>query len=63
MGIFNRLRSDHIRVHVLIRGIIGDAWRDVGLRVPAGTTLGKLVDVSSLPLRDALDTRRTSPTR
>jgi molybdopterin converting factor small subunit len=60
MGIFDRLRGDHVRVHVLIRGRIGDAWRDVDehLRVPSGTTLGKLVEVAEaagVPLRDALD--------
>jgi molybdopterin converting factor small subunit len=60
MGIFDRLRGDHIRVHVLIRGRIGDAWRDVDehLRLPAGTTLGKLVTVAEaagVPLREALE--------
>lgn len=60
MGIFDRLRGDHIRVHILIRGRIGDAWRDVDehLRIPAGTTLGKLVEVAEaagVPLREALD--------
>jgi molybdopterin converting factor small subunit len=60
MGIFDRLRGDHIRVHVLIRGRIGDAWRDVDehLRVPAGTTLGRLVEVAQaagVPLREALE--------
>ena len=60
MGIFDRLRGDHIRIHVLIRGRIGEAWRDVDehLRVPAGTTLGKLVDVAEaagVPMREALD--------
>ncbi|MBV8755952.1 MAG: MoaD/ThiS family protein [Deltaproteobacteria bacterium] len=60
MGIFDRLRGDHVRVHVLIRGRIGDAWRDVDehLRVPAGTTLAKLVEVAEaagVPLREALD--------
>ena len=59
MGIFDRLRGDHIRIHILIRGRIGDQWRDVDehLRVPAGTTLGKLVEVADaagVPLRDAL---------
>ena len=59
MGIFDRLRGDHIRVHVLIRGRIGDDWKDVDehLRVPAGTTLGKLVEVADaagIPLGDAL---------
>ena len=60
MGIFDRLRGDHIRVHILIRGRIGDAWRDVDehLRIPAGTTLGTLVEVAEaagVPLREALD--------
>ena len=60
MGIFDRLRGDHIRVHVLIRGRIGDAWRDVDehLRLPAGTTLSQLVEkaeAAGVPLREALD--------
>jgi molybdopterin converting factor small subunit len=60
MGIFDRLRGDQCKVHVLIRGRIGDEWRDVDtyLRVPAGTTLGKLVEVADgagIPLRHALD--------
>ena len=59
MGIFDRLRGDHIRVHILIRGRIGDDWKDIDeyLRIPAGTTLGKLVDVADsagVPLREAL---------
>jgi molybdopterin converting factor small subunit len=48
-----------IRVHVLIRGRIGDDWMDVDehVRVPDGTTLAGLVDggVAKLPLRHALD--------
>ncbi|MBA3541934.1 MAG: MoaD/ThiS family protein [Deltaproteobacteria bacterium] len=60
MGIFDRLRGDSIRIHILIRGRIGDAWRDIDehLRIPAGTTLGKLVDVADnagIPLREALN--------
>jgi len=60
MGIFDRLRGDSIKVHVLIRGRIGDAWHDVDtyLRVPQGTTLGKLVEIAEnarIPLREALD--------
>jgi molybdopterin converting factor small subunit len=59
MGIFDRLRGDQIRVHILIRGRIGDNWREVDeyLRIPAGTTLGKLVEVADsagVPLSDAL---------
>ncbi|HUJ60353.1 MAG TPA: MoaD/ThiS family protein [Kofleriaceae bacterium] len=60
MGIFDKLRGNTIRIHILIRGRIGDAWRDVDehLRLPAGTTLGRLVEVTDaahIPLRDALD--------
>ena len=60
MGIFDKLRGDSIRIHILIRGRIGDAWRDVDehLRIPSGTTLGRLVEVADsakIPLRDALD--------
>ena len=60
MGIFDRLRGETIRVHILIRGRIGDEWRDVDqhLRLPAGTTLGRLVeatDAAGIPLREALD--------
>ena len=59
MGIFDRLRGDQIRIHILIRGRIGDDWKDVDeyLRIPAGTTLGKLVEVADsagVPLREAL---------
>ncbi len=59
MGIFDRLRGDHVRIHILIRGRIGDDWKDVDehLRVPAGTTLERLVEVADaagVPLREAL---------
>jgi molybdopterin converting factor small subunit len=60
MGIFDKLRGDQIRIHILIRGRIGDDWKDVDeyLRVPAGTTLARLVEVAEaagVPLREALD--------
>jgi molybdopterin converting factor small subunit len=60
MGIFDRLRGPSLRVHLLLRGRIGDSWQDVDehLRVPVGTTLAKLVDVAGaagVPLRQALD--------
>ena len=60
MGIFDRMRGGNVRVHILIKGRIGDAWRDVDehLRLPAGTTLEGLLaaaDTSSIPLRDALE--------
>lgn len=59
MGIFDRIRGQSIRVHVLLRGRIGEAWQDVDqhLRVPLGTTLGKLVEVAGaagIPLQQAL---------
>ena len=59
MGIFDRLRGGTIRIHLLIKGRIGDGWKDVDehVRVPAGTTLGKLLDITDaarLPLREAL---------
>jgi len=60
MGIFDKLRGDSIRVHILIKGRIGDDWKDIDehLRLPRGTTLGKLVEVAAgagIPLREALD--------
>lgn len=59
MGIFDRLRGESLRVHIIIRGRVGDDWRDIDtyLRVPQGTTLAQLVDVADgagIPLRDAL---------
>ena len=59
MGLLDRLRGESLRVHIIIRGRIGDAWRDVDtyLRVPPGTTLGELVEAAeraNIPLRDAL---------
>ena len=60
MGIFDRLRGESIRVHIIIRGRIGDEWRDVDtyLRVPRGTTLGELVEVAEgakIPLKESLE--------
>jgi molybdopterin converting factor small subunit len=60
MGIFDRLRGGSLKIHILIRGRIGDTWKDVDthIRVPPGTTLGKLVEVADaagIPLREALD--------
>jgi len=59
MGIFDRLRGDQIKIHIVIRGRIGDDWKDIDthLRVPQGTTLAKLVEsasASGVPLREAL---------
>ena len=49
-----------IRVHVLIRGRIGDGWYDIDetVRVPAGTTLDQLIadgDRLKVPLRAAVE--------
>jgi len=60
VGIFDRIRGDQIKIHILIRGRIGDDWKDIDehLRVPEGTTLGRLVEVAEnagVPLREALD--------
>ena len=59
MGIFDRLRGGNVRIHILIKGRIGDDWKDIDeyVRVPVGTTLGKLLDITDaarLPLREAL---------
>ena len=59
MGIFDRLRGTQIKVHVLLRGRIGDDWRDVDeyVRVPQGTTLGRFIEVADeagIPLSDAI---------
>ena len=59
MGIFDRLRGGSIRIHIVIKGRIGDDWKDIDeyVRVPTGTTLGKLLEITDaarLPLRDAL---------
>ena len=59
MGIFDRLRGDQIKLHIVIRGRIGDEWKDIDthLRVPAGTTLSALIDAADaarIPLREAL---------
>jgi molybdopterin converting factor small subunit len=51
---------DSIRIHVIIRGRIGDGWYDVDERVtlPKGTSLGQLIadgDRRGLPLRHAVE--------
>ena len=60
MGIFDRLRGGTVRIHILIKGRIGGGWQDVDehVRVPAGTTLGKLLEIADaarIPLREALE--------
>lgn len=58
MGLFGR--RDQLKVHILIRGRIGDDWKDVDtvLKVPPGTTLTRLVELAEaarIPLREALE--------
>ena len=59
MGIFDRLRGEQIKIHVLVRGRIGDAWQNVDehVKVPAGTTLARFVEVADdagIPLSTAI---------
>ena len=49
-----------VRVHVLIKGRIGDSWQDVDrtLVLPVGATLATLLEHAErdrIPLRDAID--------
>jgi molybdopterin converting factor small subunit len=49
-----------VRVHVLIKGRIGEGWLDVDrtLELPRGATLATLLEVADrerIPLRDAID--------
>jgi molybdopterin converting factor small subunit len=58
MALWTRRRR--IRVHVLIKGRIGDGWHDVDrtLAVPTGTTLGDFIEIAQrdgVPLRDAIE--------
>ena len=60
MGIFDRLRGGTVRIHLLIKGRIGQDWKDIDehVRVPAGTTLGQLLEITDsahIPLREALE--------
>ncbi|MBE7449637.1 MAG: MoaD/ThiS family protein [Kofleriaceae bacterium] len=61
MGLFGRRGAgDAIRVHVLIRGRIGEGWYDVDetVKLAAGTTLAELIargDQLGLPLRAAVE--------
>jgi molybdopterin converting factor small subunit len=60
MGIFDRLRGGNVRIHLLIKGRIGHDWKDIDehVRVPTGTTLGQLLEITDsahIPLREALE--------
>jgi molybdopterin converting factor small subunit len=57
---FGGERQPVVRVHVLLKGRIGDGWQDVDrtLELPVGATLGMLIDHAErerIPLRDAID--------
>jgi molybdopterin converting factor small subunit len=59
MGLFGKRRPT-IKVHVMIRGRIGEGWYDVdtALKAPEGVTLGELITLGEkkgIPFRDALD--------
>lgn len=65
MGLVDSLRQalggkPRIRVHLLIKGRIGEGWQDVDrqLKLPEGATLGDLIDEAErvgIPLLHALD--------
>jgi hypothetical protein len=57
---FPRARVPKVRVHVLIKGRIGDGWHDIDreLTLPEGATLTELLayaEKKGIPLRDAID--------
>lgn len=59
MGLFGGGRPK-IKVHVLIRGRIGDGWYEVDktLKAPEGVTLGELLELgekNGIPFSDALE--------
>ena len=59
MKLFSRDRSPKIRVHVLIKGRIGDGWEDVDrtFELAPGSTLASLLDAAEragVPLRRAI---------
>ncbi len=64
MGLLDRLRGggkadDRVKIHVLIRGRIGEGWYDLDetVKLAAGTTLGQLLardDQLGHALRDAV---------
>jgi molybdopterin converting factor small subunit len=48
-----------MKIHILIRGRIGDDWKDIDkqLKLPDGTTLEQLVplaEAAKIPIREAL---------
>ncbi len=60
MGLFDRFKKDRVRVHVLIKGRIGEGWYDVDhtFTLAPGATLGGLIDESQkngVNLQQAID--------
>jgi molybdopterin converting factor small subunit len=57
VGLFDRFKKDRVRVHVLVKGRIGEGWYDIDrtLALPPGATLEALLDHAD---RDGLDLRR-----
>ena len=58
VGLFSR-QNHALRIHVLVRGRIGEGWLDLDeiVRMPAGATLGALLarpDAVGAALRDAV---------
>ena len=58
--LFGRGRSRRIRVHLLLRGRIGDGWQDVDrhLRLPEASTIEDLIvaaEAQGIPLREAIE--------
>ena len=51
-----RRRRSTIRVHVLIRGRVGERWYDLDrwVRLESGATLGQLVERKSIPFGEVL---------
>ncbi len=59
MGLWGNKRPK-IKVHVMIRGRIGEGWYDVDetLKAPEGVTLGELIELGEnkgVPFHDALE--------
>jgi hypothetical protein len=58
--LFSRRGTPKVRVHLLIKGRIGDGWHDIDreLVLQEGATLTELLDYTDkkgIPLRDAID--------
>ena len=59
MKLFSRDRAPKVRVHVLVKGRIGEGWQDVDrtFALPPGATLATLLDAAEregVPLRQAI---------